>query len=362
MKEYASRLMSRLQSTEKSEKADAVYITDPYNMRYISGFAGGEGALLITQERCVLITDSRYTEAAQNESDFEVIEESRKHRREAILQEICQQQAVQHIAYEDLHLTCAAFAKLRKALPEISSWIPAGEEVNHLRRVKTAEEIALLQRAEAIGDAAFEDLRKILKTGMTELEVAAELEYFMKKHGAERLSFETIVASGPNSSMPHAVPTDRKIQRGDFLTMDFGCCYHGYCSDMTRTVAFGGLEARQTEIYETVLQAQKTALAVIRAGITGEEADRAARDIIEGAGYGECFGHSLGHSVGLYIHEDPRLAPGAEDVLEPGMAVTVEPGIYLPGYCGVRIEDLVIVTEDGCRNLTSSPKELLIFD
>ena len=362
MKEYASRLMSRLQSMGKSEKADAVYITDPYNMRYISGFAGGEGALFITQESCVLITDSRYTEAAQNESDFEVIEESRKHRREAILQEICSQQAVQNIAYEDLHLTCAAFAKLREALPEISCWIPAGEEVNHLRRVKTEEEIVLLQRAEAIGDAAFNDLLKILKTGMTELEVAAELEYLMKKHGAERLSFETIVASGPNSSMPHAVPTDRKIMQGDFLTMDFGCCYQGYCSDMTRTVGFGKLEARQAEIYDTVLQAQKAALAVIRAGITGEEADRAARDIIEGAGYGDCFGHSLGHSVGLFIHEDPRLAPGAKDVLEPGMAVTVEPGIYIPGYCGVRIEDLVIVTEDGCRNLTSSPKELLIFD
>ena len=368
MKEYALKLLSRLQSTGNSEKTgskpspDAVYITDPYNMRYFSGFAGGEGALFITPERCVLITDSRYTEAAQSESDFEVIEENRAHRRGTILQEICSEQQISSVGYEDLHLTCAAFAKLQEELPEVSTWIPVGKEANVQRRIKTSKEASLLQKAEAIGDAAFADLLKRLKTGMTELEVAAELEYLMKMHGAERLSFETIAASGPNSSMPHAVPTARKIVPGDFLTLDFGCCYQGYCSDMTRTVGFGRISPKQTEIYETVLQAQRAALSVIRAGITGEEADRAARDVIESAGYGGCFGHALGHSVGLFIHEEPRLAPGAKDILEPGMAVTVEPGIYVPGFCGVRIEDLVIVTEDGCSNLTASPKELLILD
>ena len=364
MKEYALKLMSRLRSTEKSEseQIDAVYITDPYNMRYLSGFAGGEGALFITREECVLITDSRYTEAAGTESDFTVIEENRSRRRETILQEICQEEEIRVIAYEDLCLTVAAFLKLRENLPMVSRWVPVGKEADSLRRIKTKEEIALLQHAEAIGDTAFKDLLKILKTGMTELEVAAELEYLLKKHGAERLSFETIAASGPNSSMPHAVPTNRKIAEGDFLTLDFGCCYQGYCSDMTRTVAFGSITSHQVELYDTVLRAQKAALAVIHSGITGGEADLAAREIIEGAGYGEYFGHALGHSVGLFIHEEPRLGPGVQDILEPGMAVTVEPGIYLPEKYGVRIEDLVVVTENGCRNLTSSPKELIILD
>ena len=179
------------------------------------------------------------------------------------------------------------------------------------------------------------------------------------KQGASGFSFDTIMASGKNSSMPHAIPSEKKLETGDFITMDFGCLYQGYCSDMTRTIVLGRASEKQKEIYNTVLRAQEAALEIIRAGLTGQEVDRAAREVIEKAGYGPCFGHGLGHSVGLYIHEEPRLSPSDNTVLEAGMSETVEPGIYVPGFGGVRIEDLVIITEKGCRNLTSSPKELI---
>ena len=228
-----------------------------------------------------------------------------------------------------------------------------------MRAVKEPWELERIRRAEAIGDAAFARVLPLLKPGLTELEVAAELEYQMKLLGAEGLSFDTIVASGLNSSMPHAVPGEKKLEAGDFVTMDFGCRYQGYCSDMTRTVVLGKAGQRQKEIYETVRKAQEAALLVIRAGIRGKEADRAAREVIGEAGYGAFFGHSLGHSLGLFIHEQPSLSPSSEKILLPGMVETVEPGIYVPGFGGVRIEDLVLVTETGCENLTSSPKEMI---
>ena len=331
----------KLENIRKETGTDAVLITDPFNMRYLSGFRGGEGMLCLSKNRRVLITDSRYTEAAQKESDFQVIEEC------------MEEDGAEIVGYEDCSLRCREFEDLRKALPAVKEWVPLGGSIDRLRRIKTPEEQELLQKAEAIGDAAFAELLKVLRPGMTELEAAAELEYQMKKHGASGFSFDTIMASGANSSMPHAVET------GDFVTMDFGCLYEGYCSDMTRTVVLGRASEKQREIYDTVLRAQKAALDVIRAGMTGSEVDRAARRIIEEAGYGQCFGHGLGHSVGLFIHEEPRLSPADDTVLEAGMSETVEPGIYLPGFGGVRIEDLVIVTEDGCRNLTRSPRELI---
>ena len=339
--------------------AGALLITDPYNMRYLSGFRGGEGILFLSEKRRVLITDSRYTEAAEKETDFEVLEENREHRRTAILRELLEDAGAVTAGFEDQSMRCSEFADLNRALPEVKEWVPLGGRVDRLRRVKTPEEQELLRKAEAIGDAAFAELLKVLKPGMTELEAAAELEYQMKRHGASGFSFDTIMASGANSSMPHAVPTSKKLEKGDFVTMDFGCIYEGYCSDMTRTIVLGKADQKQKEIYETVLRAQNAALAVIRAGMTGSQVDRAARQVIEDAGYGSCFGHGLGHSVGLFIHEEPRLSPSDDTVLEAGMSETVEPGIYLPGFGGVRIEDLVIVTEEGCRNLTGSPKELI---
>lgn len=194
---------------------------------------------------------------------------------------------------------------------------------------------------------------------MTEKQVAAWLEFYMKEEGAEGFSFDTIAASGLHSAMPHAVPTDKRLENGDFLTMDFGCLYQGYCSDMTRTVVMGRANAKQREVYETVLRAQETALQGIRPGMTGREIDSLAREVITKAGYGKCFGHSLGHSVGLEIHERPNFSPKEETVIWPGMVITVEPGIYIEGFGGVRIEDVVILTENGCENITHSPKNLI---
>ncbi len=340
-------------------KADALIITDPFNMRYLSGFSGGEGALFLTESESILITDSRYTEAAGKESSFTVIEEKMGHTRMMILDECIRRNRIDSVGYEDQSLICSAFDQMRAYLPEHVEWIPLGNLVDRTRRIKSEEEIELLARAEAIGDIAFNEILKILKPGMTELEVAAELEYQMRKAGAGGFSFETIVASGMNSSMPHAVPSEKKLEEGDFITMDFGCTYKGYCSDMTRTVVLGKADEKQKEIYQTVLSAQEAALGVLRAGLTGKEVDQAARKLIADAGYGDCFGHGLGHSVGLFIHEEPRLSPSGLDVMEAGMIETVEPGIYVPGFGGVRIEDMVVVTEEGCRNLTFSPKQLI---
>ncbi|MGI6118439.1 MAG: M24 family metallopeptidase [Bilifractor sp.] len=341
--------------------ADAMLITDPFNMRYLSGFRGGEGILFISRESRVLITDSRYTEAAAAESDFTVEEESRKLPRSEIVLEYVRREEIGSIGYEDSHMRCCEFSRLKAKLPESIQWIPLGEKVNDLRAVKSEEEIELLRKAEAIGDAAFADILKFIRKGMSELEIAAELEYRMKKHGAQGFSFDTIIASGPNSSMPHAIPSERKLRDGDFVTMDFGCRYEGYCSDMTRTIAIGSISEKQEEIYSIVLEAQNAALSNLRAGITGEVGDQFARSVIQSGGYGNCFGHALGHSVGLFIHENPRLGPGSADILKPNMIETVEPGIYVPGFCGVRIEDMVVIREDGIENLTHSPKDLIIL-
>lgn len=351
--------MSKAQELVKNQGLSGMIITDPYNMRHISGFRGGEGALYVSATQQVLITDSRYTEQAEKESDFTIVQEHRGHTREEILKECLEkEEGTLAIGYEDQSLLCCQFDRMTKALP-VKEWVALGGKVDELRRIKTAEEIEYLAKAEAIGDVAFSKILDFLKPGITELEVAAELEYQMKKAGAEDLGFNTIIASGLNSSMPHAIPGRKKLEMGDFITMDFGCKYEGYCSDMTRTVVLGKASEKQKEIYQVVLEAQLAGLAALKPGVTGRSVDQAARDIIVKAGYGDCFGHSLGHSVGLFIHEKPGLAPADETILEAGMIETVEPGIYVPGFGGVRIEDMVLVTEDGYRNLASSPKELI---
>ena len=262
------------------------------------------------------------------------------------------------MGYEDESLLCSQIDKMKEALP-VDVWTPLKDRIDALRCIKTEEELAYLAKAEEIGDRAFAKLLPLLKPGMTELEAAAELEYLMKKEGAEDLGFNTIVASGLNSSMPHAIPGEKKLEAGDFITFDFGCKYKGYCSDMTRTVVLGKASEKQKEIYGVVLKAQLAALDALKAGVSGSSVDKVARDIITEAGYGDCFGHGLGHSVGLFIHENPRLSPSDDTILQAGMIETVEPGIYVPGFGGVRIEDMVIVTEEGHINLALSPKELI---
>ena len=263
------------------------------------------------------------------------------------------------IAIED-SMNLSRYLKLKAALTSCELTV-ASELIDKPRTVKDENELELLARAEQIGDEAFTHILDIIKPGMTEKEIALELEFFMKKQGASKLSFDTIVASGPNSSMPHAQVTDRAIENGDFVTMDFGCVYKGYCSDMTRTIAVGTPTDEMKKVYQIVLDANLRAMEGIRAGVKCSDIDALARGYIAEQGYGDYFGHGLGHSVGLYIHEEPRFSPKCDVIIKENMVITDEPGIYIPGRFGVRIEDLVVVKKDGYERLSNSPKELVII-
>lgn len=356
-----------------AKKIEGMLISSPANMRACSGFRG-EGLVYISHEYRLVFTDSRYTIAAGQECPgFEVISykgniygswlellEKRKGREG--LSDIA-------VGFEDETMTVQSYntikALLKKEELSGATLVPVHKGLDRLRQVKTEAEIRYIEQAEQIGDEAFSKIiskiRRSCREGkeLTEKQVAAYIEYTMRESGAENTSFDTIAASGIHSSMPHAMPTDKVLVDGDFLTMDFGCRVNGYCSDMTRTVVIGSASERQKEIYDVVLRAQSAALDAVKPGMKGCEVDEVARNIIREAGYGDCFGHSLGHSVGLMIHETPCFAPKDESVIQSGMVITVEPGIYVEGFGGVRIEDVVAITEDGCRNLTHSPKELM---
>lgn len=338
-------------------EVDAILISNGYNMRYISGFTGATGYLLITKEKQFLLTDFRYTNQAMEEcTEIEILELATKY--DVLLNDLIHSEHIKTLAFEAKDLYYEDFMQLKKTL-KVNQMIPIKDEINNLRSIKTESEIACIKKAVKIGDIAFSSILEYIKPGVTELEIAARLQYIMLTNGAEGLSFDTIVASGIHSSMPHASPTNKKIMKGDFVTMDFGCVYQGYCSDMTRTVVVGNASSRQKMIYQTVLKAQMKALDFIKAGYTGREVDAIARNFIENAGFQGCFGHGLGHSVGLYIHENPRLSQGEEGIIQENNVITVEPGIYINGLGGVRIEDLVVVTKDGHINLTNSEKSLI---
>lgn len=355
------------------KKLDGVLITSPANMRKCSGFRG-EGIVYVSRGLNLVFTDSRYTVAAREECpSFEVVLYKNNIYEtwvSLLVERLGKEQAAQlSIGFEDECMTVQTDRTIQALFKknELSgiAWILLHKRLDRLRWIKSAEEIRLIEQAEHIGDVAFtkivEKLSDVFGNGgtMTEKQIAAWLEFYMKEQGAENMSFDTIAAGGIHSSMPHAIPTDRVPENGDFLTMDFGCTVNGYCSDMTRTVVIGCAAAEQKKVYDVVLRAQMAALEAIRPGMKGCEVDEIARTVIEDAGYGEAFGHGLGHSVGLMIHERPCFSSKDENILEPGMVITVEPGIYLEGAYGVRIEDLVVITEDGCRNLTHSRKELL---
>lgn len=351
----------------KNNNLDACIITDEYNMEYISKFRGRTGCLLYIKDKKYILTDSRYTEQATIEAkDFCCVDVASDGYAKTLKRIINESKGISNsryrIGFENEHISYRQYKAFADCFGDSFELVPLDGSINKLRMIKTDEEIANIAKAEAIGDEAFINIINYIEEGMTELDIALELEYFMKKNGASALSFDTIVASGKNSSMPHAIPTDKKIINGDFITMDFGCIYNGYCSDMTRTVIMGDEPtAKQLEVYTTVLEAQRQALKLIKPGAKCSDVDKCARDIIKNAGYGDYFGHGLGHSVGLFIHEEPRLSPKCDEILQPGMLMTVEPGIYLPGEFGVRIEDLIVVTEDGYKNLTSSPKPLIML-
>lgn len=347
-----------LQQTLSS--GEAYLISSPENRRYLTGFSSSDGYLLVTPKEAIFLTDSRYIEAAEK-TVTGCSEISQLDSLSAQLPEYIKKLGITKLFTESVRLTVEEFNRISKIASCDVHAEKADAEINSLRRKKSEEEKNCILKAQAIAEKAFDRILGFISTDKTEKEIALELDFFMLKNGAEAVSFETIAVSGANSSMPHGVPSDKKIENGDFITMDFGAVVNGYHSDMTRTVAVGSVSGKQAEIYETVLNAQLASLASLKAGISGFDADKAARDIITDAGYGKFFGHGTGHGVGIEIHESPRLSFKTDAILAEGDVVTVEPGIYLPGEFGVRIEDMAYITKNGYENLTKSPKNLIII-
>lgn len=351
MKEKISSLRSKF--TELN--VDAIYLTCPVSHRYLTKFDNPDGALLITKENAYAFEDFRYTETAneQLKGVFTVIEPHGK--RKDWLGDIIKKEKVQNLGIENLHMNLYYFDNLKKDLD--ITFVGIGSAIEAMREVKDEWEIENIIKAQKITDDAFSHIVKVMTPDMTENDVAAELEYFMRKHGAEDKSFETIAVSGKKSSMPHGVPSSVKLQKG-FLTMDFGAVVNGYHSDMTRTVCIGKADGEMKKLYNTVLEAQLRAIDFIKAGVNCQEADGIAREIIY-KDYKGCFGHSLGHGVGLEIHERPNLSPNFDKILKSGNVVTVEPGIYIAGKYGCRIEDMGVVRDGKIDIFTRSPKELI---
>jgi Xaa-Pro aminopeptidase len=347
---------SRLKTNYLQEELDALIITKPSNRRYLSGFTGSSGYLLLTEREDILVTDFRYAEqAAAQAQKFRVVRQGLEHMQ--TLRELIDCYGLKKVGIEKEVTTLSSFEEYQKSIPG-AVFVPVSDPVAAWRRIKSAEEIGLIRKAIEIADRTFLHLKGFVTAGQTEKEVALEIEFFMRRLGSERNAFEIIVASGGRSSLPHGTATDKVIARGELVTVDFGAVYSGYRSDITRTLVMGPPDERQKSIYELVLRAQKAAVESIKPGLKSSEVDMVARSIISEAGYGSNFGHGLGHGLGLDIHEGPRLSPLDETMLEPGMVVTVEPGLYLPGWGGVRIEDVVAVTPQGCEVLTRSPKNL----
>jgi len=343
------------------ENIDAAIITGDTNRRYYTGFKSSAGTLLVTREKCYFIIDFRYYEAAKQQvKDCEVILQSRLFDQ---LNGLIEKHKIKNIGVETGYLTISEYLRFKNCLK--CEGLLMDEQLNDFianqRRVKTQDEIDSIIKAQIITDKTFDYILNFIKPGRTEKEIALEMEYYSRKIGSENASFDFIVVSGANSSLPHGVPTEKPVNSGDFITMDFGAIVDGYHSDMTRTVAVGSVSDKQREVYNIVLKAQLAALAKIKAGEYCVNIDKAARDIISEAGYGGCFGHGLGHGVGLEIHEEPRFNSAYFVPCQCGEVVTVEPGIYIEGEFGVRIEDMIIVNNTGCTNITKSKKELIIL-
>ena len=339
---------------------DCALVTSKTNIRYFADFPSDEAVLVISKERRVLLTDFRYIIQANQLSapTFEIVETSRAIAADeiaAVLREI----GAKKCAFEDGYLTVRAFNNYRDLPVEL---VPLTPEIDRCRLVKSEFEIECLKKAQSIADAAFAELITVIRSGMTEKEVANELDHLLRVHGADENSFDTIVGSGPNGALPHAVPGQRKLREGDLVVIDFGCRYNGYCSDMTRTIAVGEICDELKKIYAITRRAQQKALDVLTPNMEAKTLDAAARDVITEEGYGKLFGHSLGHGFGLDIHEAPYASTRSEDLLIPGTTITVEPGIYIEDLGGVRIEDDCVLTEDGFINLAKTTKDLITIN
>lgn len=340
-------------------EVDGLLLTSRYSRHYGAEFDISEGVAIVSRKGCRYFTDSRYIEFAQNNiKDFEVLPINQFTGFVKRINDAIADFDIHVLGYEENYLTVAELMGYERELH--AKLVPYNKQINGFRGTKEAWELDRMRKAQAIADKAFSEVLGRIKAGMTEQELQAELIYCMYKNGAQGLSFDPIVVSGPNTSLPHGVAGERIIQKGDFVTMDFGVLYYGYCSDMTRTVAVGYATEEMQKVYNTVLEAQLAGIAATRAGVPGREIDAAARKVITDAGYGPYFGHGYGHSLGLEIHEAPNPNPGNPDPMPAGAICSAEPGIYLPGKFGVRIEDVTIVTEDGCENITHSPKNLII--
>ena len=337
---------------------DAMLVTSEPGEFYAVGFHG-EGVVLVTEKETWYFTDSRYIEAAGELVEHAHIDMPKGRGYLETVEALVQEHGLKVVGFEEDYMTVASYKRWSEGLS--AEMKGASALLGSLRASKDSEEMESMKAAQTIAEQALEETLKSLKPGVTEKEIAALLEYNMIRFGAEKKSFDTIIASGPNSSKPHAVPCDRKIQEGDFVTIDFGCVVNGYCSDTTRTVAVGQPTEEMRKVYDIVLQAQLAGIAAAKAGVAGQEIDGAARKVIEDAGYGEYFGHSFGHSLGIEIHENPNAAPSNPDPMPVGAVISAEPGIYLPGKFGVRIEDVLILNEEGCENITKYPKELIIL-
>ena len=354
-------MIEKLKAYLKTAPFDATLIVSPENRFYFTNFASSDGCLLVSADRAVFITDGRYIEAAQNTiKDCEVMLQAQSISQ---IKDVLSALGAKSVAVEAERMSLKEYAEFAQALEGVDI-VCDGEldkAIKEIRSIKNEVEVEKIIKAQRIAEAAFEHILTFIKEGVTEKEVALELDYYMLSHGADGLSFETIAVSGKNSSKPHGVPSDKKIEKGDFVTMDFGAVVEGYHSDMTRTVAVGFVTDEQKNVYETVLKAQEAAQTAASSGVCCADVDKAARDVIEDAGYGEYFNHSTGHGVGVEIHESPRLSTVCKAILSVGNVVTDEPGIYIPEKFGVRIEDMLLITENGCKNLTRAPKELIIL-
>lgn len=350
--------LTKLREQLAEQQLDALLITNPYNRMYMTGFTGSAGVAFITVSEAYFITDFRYTEQAEKEvKGFTIIQHSLTPIEEVA--KIVQEQQLKTVGFEKEHMTYGLYELYNAAVA--ATLKPTMSLIESIRVIKTEDELQVLQQAAHIADAAYEHICTFMKAGMSEIDVATELEFFMRKQGATSSSFDIIVASGVRGALPHGVASSKLLEEGELVTLDFGALYNGYISDITRTVAIGEPSAQLREIYDVTLSAQQLAVEKIGPGMTGKEADAIARDYIKAKGYGEAFGHSTGHGIGLEVHEGPALSFRSDIVLQPNMTVTVEPGIYLPGIGGVRIEDDIVITETGNRRLTTSSKELRIL-
>jgi len=353
--------IQQIQQQLKDNHFDAILITDEKNQRYATGFPFTDGVVIVTQNTAHLITDSRYIEAAEKTvpSSVETVLFGSGKKLVPIIREILSANNIEILGAEEEKLSFLKYNQYQRVLG--LSLTPAQFIFNQLRQSKDEDEISSMIQAQRIAEKALEKVLQIIKPGISEREIAAELNYQMMKLGAEGTSFDTISITGTKTSMPHGIPGDELVKAGDFVTMDFGCLKNGYCSDMTRTVAVCSASDKMKNVYDTVLNAQKKALSVAKAGMTGAEIDSVARNVINEAGYGDYFGHSFGHSLGLDIHEAPAASPTNNSPMPVNAVVSAEPGIYIPGEFGVRIEDVMILKENGCEDITLAPKDFTII-